>query len=149
MPHRQSSTLRLRAAAPNRTAKKSGHAAHPRVACPDHITIWRELNSLQCSRCAALTSAIAPQSLRVRSPLIAAASFLRYLTHTLKGKPQMKIASFAALAAAAFAVSGCATIIEGSSQSIAVATPPTTGATCVLSNDLGSWTVTSPGVANV
>jgi hypothetical protein len=61
----------------------------------------------------------------------------------------MKIASFAALAAAAFAVSGCATIIEGSSQSIAVATPPTTGATCVLSNDLGSWTVTSPGVANV
>lgn len=53
------------------------------------------------------------------------------------------------LALLATALSGCATIIEGSSQSIAVATPPTTGATCVLSNDLGSWTVTSPGIADV
>lgn len=61
----------------------------------------------------------------------------------------MKFLSFVTLAAACVALSGCATIVEGSSQSIAVATPPTTGATCVLSNSAGSWTVTSPGIATV
>jgi hypothetical protein len=44
---------------------------------------------------------------------------------------------------------GCASIIEGTSQSIAVSTPPTEGAACTLSNREGSWQVTSPGVVTV
>jgi uncharacterized protein YceK len=47
------------------------------------------------------------------------------------------------------ALSGCASIIKGTSQSIAIATPPTTGASCVLSSKEGNWTIVSPGVATV
>jgi uncharacterized protein YceK len=47
------------------------------------------------------------------------------------------------------ALGGCASIIKGTSQSIAIATPPTEGATCTLSSSQGSWVVTSPGVATV
>jgi hypothetical protein len=46
-------------------------------------------------------------------------------------------------------VSGCASIIKGSSQSIAISTPPTTGALCNLSSAQGNWGVMSPGVASV
>jgi len=46
-------------------------------------------------------------------------------------------------------LSGCATIVKGSSQLIALTTPPVLGATCVLSNDRGSWTVVSPAVVTV
>jgi uncharacterized protein YceK len=47
------------------------------------------------------------------------------------------------------ALSGCASIVKGTSQSIAITTPPTTGATCVLSSAEGNWTVTSPGAVTV
>jgi|SRR5665213_916994 len=61
----------------------------------------------------------------------------------------MKVISIAAIAALGVALSGCATIIKGSSQSIAITTPPVSGATCVLSSKEGSWTVITPGVATV
>jgi hypothetical protein len=48
-----------------------------------------------------------------------------------------------------FAVSGCASVIKGSTQSIAISTPPTTGATCNLSSAQGSWQVMSPGAVSV
>jgi hypothetical protein len=61
----------------------------------------------------------------------------------------MKLIGFAAIAALGIAVSGCATIIKGTTQSVAVTTPPTTGATCTLSSKEGNWQITSPGVAHV
>lgn len=56
---------------------------------------------------------------------------------------------FPLLAAAAVALSGCASVMKGSTQSIAVTTPPTTGATCELSNGVGNWTLISPGSVKV
>lgn len=53
--------------------------------------------------------------------------------------------TLAILVSAALALSGCASIMKGSSQSINVATPPTTGALCNLSSKEGSWSLTSPG----
>lgn len=51
--------------------------------------------------------------------------------------------------AAAVALSGCASIVEGTSQSIAISTPPTAGAQCTLSSSQGSWLVVSPGNVTV
>lgn len=61
----------------------------------------------------------------------------------------MKLSAIAAIAALGVALSGCATVIKGSSQSIAISTPPVIGASCVLSSKEGNWTVTSPGVVKV
>jgi hypothetical protein len=61
----------------------------------------------------------------------------------------MRIQTLAALAALGVAASGCATIIKGTSQSIAITTPPTTGASCILSSREGNWTVISPGAVTV
>ena len=61
----------------------------------------------------------------------------------------MKIYTIAAIAAFGIALSGCASIIKGTTQQIAITTPPTDGANCVLSSKRGSWTVVSPGVAKV
>ncbi|HEY1613810.1 MAG TPA: hypothetical protein VGF97_08990 [Rhizomicrobium sp.] len=61
----------------------------------------------------------------------------------------MKSQSICAASALAIMLSGCATVIQGSSQSIAVTTPPTTGAYCTLTSKEGNWTVLSPGVATV
>jgi hypothetical protein len=61
----------------------------------------------------------------------------------------MKTHAIAALAALGIALSGCASIIKGTSQQIAITTPPTEGANCVLSSKEGNWTVVSPGVAKV
>ena len=47
------------------------------------------------------------------------------------------------------ALSGCASIMKGSSQSINITTPPTTGATCTLSSSQGNWQLTSPGSVTV
>lgn len=47
------------------------------------------------------------------------------------------------------AVSGCATIIKGTSQDIAVTTAPSEGADCVLTNSEGTWYLTTPGNAHV
>jgi hypothetical protein len=55
----------------------------------------------------------------------------------------------AAVAAAGLLLSGCASIVRGSSQSILVTTPPTTGASCILASKEGNWTVTSPGAVTV
>lgn len=44
---------------------------------------------------------------------------------------------------------GCATIIKGTSQSIAITTPPASGAECTLSSREGNWVVDSPGVVTV
>ena|SRR3569832_781845 len=61
----------------------------------------------------------------------------------------MKTRILTAIAAASVAVSGCATIIKGTTQSIAITTPPVSGASCILSSKEGNWTVITPGVAKV
>jgi hypothetical protein len=53
------------------------------------------------------------------------------------------------LAAVALALGGCASIMKGSSQSINIATPPTSGALCNLSSKEGNWSLTSPGSVTV
>lgn len=58
----------------------------------------------------------------------------------------MKSGIIAAVAVLAASLCGCATIIEGSSQKIGVTTSPVSGASCVLTNERGSWTLTSPGL---
>ncbi|MFL5239060.1 MAG: hypothetical protein ACJ8EL_15950 [Rhizomicrobium sp.] len=57
----------------------------------------------------------------------------------------MKLSAVAALAALGAAVSGCATIVEGTTQSVSVNTAPIIGAQCTLINSQGSWYTTSPG----
>jgi hypothetical protein len=54
-----------------------------------------------------------------------------------------------ALACLGVALSGCATVIKGSTEQVAVSTSPVSGATCELSSSEGEWTVTTPGTANV
>ncbi|HEY4115180.1 MAG TPA: hypothetical protein VGM17_14085 [Rhizomicrobium sp.] len=61
----------------------------------------------------------------------------------------MKLTAFAALAALGVAVSGCATIIDGTTQSVSVNTTPEEGAQCTLVNSQGTWFVTSPGSTTV
>jgi hypothetical protein len=61
----------------------------------------------------------------------------------------MKLFILAAVAASGLIVSGCATIIQGTTQSVSVATTPESGAQCTLKNSEGSWFVTSPGNATV
>jgi uncharacterized protein YceK len=54
-----------------------------------------------------------------------------------------------ALVAALTLLSGCASVVKGTSQSIAITTPPTDGAVCTLSSSQGNWQLTSPGVVTV
>jgi hypothetical protein len=54
-----------------------------------------------------------------------------------------------AVAAIGFLLTGCASIVRGSSQSILITTPPTVGADCVLASRAGNWSVTSPGAVRV
>ena len=61
----------------------------------------------------------------------------------------MKIVSLAAIAALGLAVSGCASIVEGTTQDFAVNTTPKGGASCTLTNSEGTWHVTTPGTARV
>jgi len=65
------------------------------------------------------------------------------------GNLKMKLSAIAAIAALGVALSGCASIIKGSSQSIAITTPPVSGASCVLSSKEGNWSLMSPGVVTV
>jgi hypothetical protein len=53
-----------------------------------------------------------------------------------------------AVAAVALSLAGCATIVTGSSQDVAVLTP-VSGANCQLSNQEGNWTVVTPTAAHV
>ena len=57
----------------------------------------------------------------------------------------MNLLRWAALAALGFAVSGCATVIEGTTQSVSVTTTPQEGAQCTLTNSQGTWYTNSPG----
>lgn len=51
----------------------------------------------------------------------------------------------AAALLAALLCASCATVLDGSTQPITVATTPVAGADCVASNDVGKWPVVSPG----
>ncbi len=57
----------------------------------------------------------------------------------------MKFTGIAAVAAFGVALSGCATIIDGTTQSVSVNTKPEEGAGCTLTNSQGTWYLTSPG----
>lgn len=61
----------------------------------------------------------------------------------------MKLTAFAATAALGVALSGCATIIDGTTQSVSVNTTPEEGASCTLTNSQGTWYLTSPGSTTV
>jgi hypothetical protein len=63
----------------------------------------------------------------------------------------MKIHKLAAAAAVlcASGLAGCATIIQGTTESVSVSTAPEQGAQCSLKNSEGTWFVTSPGNATV
>jgi uncharacterized protein YceK len=61
----------------------------------------------------------------------------------------MKLIAIAAIAAAGVALSGCASIVTGSSQKVTVNTPPTTGADCTLTSSEGTWNVSSPGTVSI
>jgi hypothetical protein len=54
-----------------------------------------------------------------------------------------------AAACAVVLLGGCASVIEGSTEQLTVNTVPVEGATCVLSNSQGKWTVTTPGAVTV
>lgn len=49
----------------------------------------------------------------------------------------------------AVGLSGCASIIKGTTQSIAITTTPVSGANCMLSSKEGNWPVVTPGVVRV
>ena len=61
----------------------------------------------------------------------------------------MRIQTIAAVAAIGVALSGCATIVDGSKQSVSVSTSPVQGAACTLHNSEGTWYVTTPGSVEV
>ena len=61
----------------------------------------------------------------------------------------MKSGSFAACAAILLLVPGCASIVEGTTETIAITTPPAEGARCVLTSSEGVYYVTTPGNAAV
>jgi TonB family protein len=61
----------------------------------------------------------------------------------------MKTAQLGAVVALGIAVSGCATIIQGTTQPVSVSTTPEQGAQCTLKNTEGVWSVVSPGVVEV
>jgi hypothetical protein len=61
----------------------------------------------------------------------------------------MNIYPYAATAALGVALSGCATIVEGTTQSVSVNTAPEQGAQCTLVNSEGTWYVTTPGTTTV
>jgi hypothetical protein len=53
------------------------------------------------------------------------------------------------LTALGFTLSGCATIVQGTNQSIAITTSPTSGAQCTLVSSEGTYYVTTPGNVSV
>lgn len=61
----------------------------------------------------------------------------------------MKIYRIAAVVALGMALTGCATIIEGTTQPVSVNTTPVQDAQCTLTNSQGTWYVTSPGSTTV
>jgi len=61
----------------------------------------------------------------------------------------MKVCSLAAVAGLGVALSGCATIVEGTTQSVSVSSTPEQGAQCTLVNSQGTWYITTPGSTTV
>ena len=59
----------------------------------------------------------------------------------------MRYSHAAAIAAVSVLNAGCASVVDGATQTVTVATVPASGAACTLSNDRGSWSVVSPGSA--
>ncbi|HTV46295.1 MAG TPA: hypothetical protein VMF05_13370 [Stellaceae bacterium] len=60
-----------------------------------------------------------------------------------------RFAAIVALFAVCSVTGGCASIIRGTTQTIAISTPPAIGAVCDLSSPEGNWQIISPGVASV
>ena len=61
----------------------------------------------------------------------------------------MNTGTTALVAALAVALSGCASIVKGSSQTLAINTVPGIRAACTLSNGRGTWRVSTPGRVKV
>lgn len=61
----------------------------------------------------------------------------------------MKLSAALAVTALGLTLSGCATIIDGSSEKIGITTGEVTGAQCSLSNGAGHWSVVTPGKVKV
>lgn len=61
----------------------------------------------------------------------------------------MPLRQILALIAFAPLVTGCASVVEGTTQQIAIATNPEIGAACTGSNSKGQWSVTTPGTITV
>jgi uncharacterized protein YceK len=63
----------------------------------------------------------------------------------------MKHATIAAVAAVGVCLSGCASIVKGTTESVAITSPPTTGANCTLTNpgSSESWEVITPGTVSI
>jgi len=59
------------------------------------------------------------------------------------------ISKVAVVALAAIGLSGCATIVQGSKQTMSVNTAPVDGAKCELKNSQGTWYMTTPGSVEV
>jgi hypothetical protein len=56
----------------------------------------------------------------------------------------MRVSAIAALAACGMAVSGCATIIKGTTETVNVTSPPVRGARCVLTTADRYWDLITP-----
>ncbi len=61
----------------------------------------------------------------------------------------MKFTAVAAVAALGVCLCGCATVVNGTTQSISVNTAPVSGAACTLTSSEGTWYITTPGSAVV
>lgn len=61
----------------------------------------------------------------------------------------MTIFRLATIVAVGLLSTACASIVEGTTQKIALTTPPVDGAACTLTNPEGSWNATSPAVVKV
>jgi TonB family protein len=61
----------------------------------------------------------------------------------------MRGLQWAAVLVAGVSLSGCATIIEGTTENVSVSTAPEQGAQCTLKNSEGTWFVTTPGSTTV
>ncbi|HTP76401.1 MAG TPA: hypothetical protein VMJ73_05420 [Rhizomicrobium sp.] len=61
----------------------------------------------------------------------------------------MAIYHVAGTVLAACLLAGCASVVEGTTQPIAISTAPESGANCSVSNARGQWSTFSPGTVTV
>lgn len=61
----------------------------------------------------------------------------------------MAIRHVAGIALTACLLAGCASVVEGTTQPIAISTAPESGANCSVSNARGQWSAVSPGTVTV